>query len=56
LDSELQYWAQAVEKQKALARLESLTGLGEGMAQAQTPAKDAAGADKAVHRETAKKP
>jgi len=30
LDSEVQYWTQLTDKQKAVARLEGLTGLGEG--------------------------
>ena len=32
LDSEVQYWTQLTDKQKAVARLEGLTGLGEGFA------------------------
>lgn len=34
LDSEVQYWTQVTDKQKAVARLEGLTGLGEGFTQA----------------------
>lgn len=55
LDSETQYWTQLTDKQKAMARLEGLTGLGEGfalaVAQAATPGKNANAHMDATHKQ-----